>query len=63
MRWIKMVMTGWVAIAVIATGETEVSAQTSEDFETLAPEAWLQEDPAIRQYQRAREELNRRRYA
>jgi HEAT repeat protein len=31
-------------------------------YSTRAPEAWLQEDPGSEAYQRAREELNRRRY-
>ena len=66
MRSMKMVT---VVAAVIASGvaPVQVAAQSinargAEDDVRSAPEAWLQEDPASRTYQAAREALSRRRY-
>jgi len=78
MRWInRAVMTGVVVLAGTAVDLQPVVGQMAQGpvvdvapalfavgpSLTLAPEAWLQEDPGSKTYQAARESLNRRRYA
>lgn len=67
MRWTNGVIVA--GLMLVAWSADDVVAQTpampvpGDRVESSAPEGWLQEDPASPTYQRAREALNRRRYA
>ena len=59
MRSMKMVT---AVAAVMASGMAPAQVAALATAPEAAPEAWLQEDPASRTYQAAREALSRRRY-